>query len=126
MKTIYLFAVSLPIFFITSCAQQTGADDYDVANPYAAPDYVDENSSPYQPVNPTYDVPAVYDDNTAVASASPVTTSTSAPVVHTVVRGDTLWGLSKKYGASISAIKNANGMTKDTVVLGSKLQIPSQ
>ncbi|KAK6919693.1 LysM domain [Dillenia turbinata] len=41
-----------------------------------------------------------------------------------IVKGDTLWGLSKKYGVSIEAIKEANGLTGDTIYAGKKLVIP--
>ncbi|MDB6079595.1 MAG: putative endopeptidase p60 [Akkermansiaceae bacterium] len=46
--------------------------------------------------------------------------------VHVVGKGDTLWGIGKKYGVSVDSIKKANGLTKDTVVLGAKLQIPAK
>jgi LysM repeat protein len=42
------------------------------------------------------------------------------------VRGDSLWSIGKKYGVSIDAIKQANGMSRDIVVLGTKLKIPAQ
>ncbi|XP_044503335.1 probable endopeptidase p60 isoform X2 [Mangifera indica] len=32
-----------------------------------------------------------------------------------IVKGDTMWGLSRKYGVSIDAIKEANGLTGDTI-----------
>ncbi|MBA0571772.1 hypothetical protein Golob_002147 [Gossypium lobatum] len=41
-----------------------------------------------------------------------------------IVKGDTLWGLSRKYGVSIDAIKEANGLTGDTIYAGKKLIIP--
>ncbi|KAJ4982303.1 hypothetical protein NE237_033140 [Protea cynaroides] len=41
-----------------------------------------------------------------------------------IVKGDTLWGLSRKYGVSIDAIKEANGLTGDTIYAGKKLFIP--
>lgn len=41
-----------------------------------------------------------------------------------IVRGDTLWGLSRKYGVSIDAIKEANGLSGDTIYAGKKLIIP--
>jgi len=50
--------------------------------------------------------------------------SSSARRVHTVGRGDTLWGLSRKYGKSVSAIKAANGLKSDTIKLGQKIRIP--
>ena len=47
-----------------------------------------------------------------------------AVTLHTVVKGDTLSGIASKYKVSIASIKTANKMTKDTVVLGSKIKIP--
>jgi LysM repeat protein/lysophospholipase L1-like esterase len=44
--------------------------------------------------------------------------------VHTVVSGDTLWSLSKKYGTTVDAIKKANKLTSDKLSLGQKLIIP--
>ncbi|KAJ4729637.1 Peptidoglycan-binding lysin domain [Melia azedarach] len=41
-----------------------------------------------------------------------------------IVRGDTLWGLSRKYGVPIDAIKEANGLSGDTIYAGKKLIIP--
>ncbi|XP_077249560.1 uncharacterized protein LOC143889269 [Tasmannia lanceolata] len=41
-----------------------------------------------------------------------------------IVKGDTLWGLSRKYGVSIDAIKEANGLTGNTIYAGKKLVIP--
>lgn len=133
MKYTYLASLAvLPVLFV-SCASKSGGEDYDVSNPYAAPDYGDDTGTPYQStdVNPAYESPAVYED-TAPATVSPAAPQTrpSAPTAaaksHTVVRGDSLWALSKKYGVSVDAIKSANGMTKDTVVLGTTIQIPAQ
>uniref|UniRef100_A0A2N9F7T3 LysM domain-containing protein n=1 Tax=Fagus sylvatica TaxID=28930 RepID=A0A2N9F7T3_FAGSY len=41
-----------------------------------------------------------------------------------IVKGDTLWGLSRKFGVSINAIKEANGLEGDTIYAGKKLIIP--
>ncbi|XP_016649353.1 PREDICTED: probable endopeptidase p60 isoform X2 [Prunus mume] len=41
-----------------------------------------------------------------------------------IEKGDTLWGLSREYGVSIDAIKEANGLTGDTIYAGKKLIIP--
>jgi LysM repeat protein len=43
---------------------------------------------------------------------------------YTVVKGDTLDRISRKHGVSVEALKKANGMSSDTVILGSKLRIP--
>ncbi|KAM0938367.1 putative LysM domain-containing protein [Dioscorea sansibarensis] len=41
-----------------------------------------------------------------------------------IARGDTLWGLSQKYGVSVASIKEANGITGNTIYAGKKLVIP--
>ncbi|KAB8380446.1 hypothetical protein FH972_024755 [Carpinus fangiana] len=41
-----------------------------------------------------------------------------------IVKGDTLWGLSRKYGVSVNTIKEANGLTGDTIYAGKKIIIP--
>ncbi|MBK1883271.1 LysM peptidoglycan-binding domain-containing protein [Luteolibacter pohnpeiensis] len=114
---------------LASCAHDN-PNDYDTSAAYGVPDYGQADTSA---VNPVYDTPAAYEDSTSTPAPAPTPTYTPAPTpsrpaattVHTVVKGDTLWGLSKKYKVSVDAIKRANGMTKDTVVLGSKLQIPA-
>ncbi len=47
-----------------------------------------------------------------------------AAIIHTVVKGDTLSGISAKYKIPSASIKQANRMTNDTVVLGRKMVIP--
>ncbi|XP_057850200.1 uncharacterized protein LOC131060804 isoform X1 [Cryptomeria japonica] len=42
-----------------------------------------------------------------------------------LIKGDTLWDLSQKYGVSIDSIKAANGLTDDMIYAGDKLIIPS-
>ena len=123
MKTRLIFPTTVLAAFAVSCSQQAALDDYDVSNPYDAPGYVDEDATPYDPANPnpSYDAPAAYEDTAPARPSQPAPTPTR---VHTVVRGDTLWGLSRKYGVSVGAIKRANNMTSDTIVLGKKLQIP--
>lgn len=126
MKIKLLLPVAAMSALLASCASQGGGEDYDVSNPYAAPDYSDDDGTPYEPslsdVNPpAYDAPAVYEDTGSTPAPAP----TSRATVHTVVRGDTLWGIGKKYGVTVDSIKQANGLTSDVAVLGAKLQIPA-
>lgn len=45
---------------------------------------------------------------------------------HTISKGDTIWGLSRKYSVSAQSIMNANGIKDPSKVrLGAKLKIPS-
>ncbi len=43
---------------------------------------------------------------------------------HRIVKGDTLYSISRKYGTSTSAIQKANGMQSTTILLGTTLRIP--
>jgi LysM repeat protein len=57
-------------------------------------------------------------------SSGPVTRPAAGGKVYTVVKGDTLSSIARKNGTTAAAIKQANGMSSDTVILGSKLRIP--
>ena len=43
---------------------------------------------------------------------------------HTVAAGDTLYGLSRRYGTTVSRLKSINGLSSDLIVNGRKLKIP--
>ncbi|RPJ34863.1 MAG: LysM peptidoglycan-binding domain-containing protein [Verrucomicrobiaceae bacterium] len=129
MNPIRILAPSVIAIALASCASQK-ADTYDTSNPYGAPDAGHEDAYASQPVNPVYDTPAAYDESSAAPAPADVETPAAAPagngsaIVHTVVKGDTLSGLSSKYKVPIASIKQANQMTNDTVVLGRKMVIP--
>jgi LysM repeat protein len=63
-----------------------------------------------------------------VAFAAPTASSAAAPAnsggYHLVRPGDTLSGLARYYGTTIAAIKQANGLTSNTIVVGQRLKIP--
>lgn len=46
------------------------------------------------------------------------------PITHSVKRGDTLYGLSRKYGTSVSSIQRANNISGTTIGIGQRLIIP--
>lgn len=61
------------------------------------------------------------------ASGALLTTGASALAdSYTVVKNDTLWDLSKKYGVSVSDLKKANGVSGHLIYVGQKLQIPAK
>jgi hypothetical protein len=132
MTTIHIFTASLLTVACISCAPQK-SDAYDTAtaplNPPAAAS---------EPVNPVYDTPAAYEaagssatpppavaKSPSAIARSPKAPSNGAATIHTVVAGDTLSGISAKYKVPAASIKQANSMTKDTVVLGKKMVIPT-
>ena len=99
-------------------------------NPYGVPQ--DPNTTraaagaaaPYQPL------PGI--PNGAPAGNVPADTYPEAPggipaaggTSHTVVAGDSLWGLARKYGTTIEAIQTANGLTNTNIRTGQTLTIP--
>ncbi|MCP5536023.1 MAG: LysM peptidoglycan-binding domain-containing protein [Akkermansiaceae bacterium] len=102
-------------------------------NPYGVPQAGGETgaytpaadgTAPYQPL-PGVTQPA--------ASSSPEPPSTPNPgaaamggTSHTVVAGDSLWGLARKYGTTIEAIQAANGLTTTDIRTGQQLTIPGR
>lgn len=64
---------------------------------------------------------------TLSASGALLTTGASALAdSYTVVKNDTLWDLSKKYGVSVNDLKKANGISGHLIYVGQKLQIPTK
>ncbi len=47
-------------------------------------------------------------------------------IFYTVVKGDTLWALSRRFGTTVNAIKNLNGLTSDLLSIGQVLKIPNE
>jgi len=63
--------------------------------------------------------------NPVSAAPKPIGTSISSGLrYHTVMSGDTLWGLSRKYNVTIDSLRAANGLATDTIKPGQNLRIP--
>lgn len=43
---------------------------------------------------------------------------------HTVAKGETLWGISRRYGTTVAAVKSASHLSSDTIRPGQTLKIP--
>ncbi len=124
MKHIHLSAAAVFSAFLVSCASQK-TDMYDTGDPYGYPDASLGQAPAQGAENPVYDTPAAYEESSAYTPAEPAAPEPSAPAtIHTVVKGDTLSGLSAKYKVPMESIKRANNMTNDTVILGRKMVIP--
>ncbi|MFK5878380.1 MAG: glucosaminidase domain-containing protein [Flavobacteriaceae bacterium] len=48
---------------------------------------------------------------------------TSEPKFHNVIKGDTLYSISRKYGVSVNKIKSINGLDSNTIDIGQKLYL---
>lgn len=57
--------------------------------------------------------------------AVPGTLLSAADGFHVVRRGDTLSSIAEKYGTSVSAVKSANSLKSDKILIGQKLTLPS-
>jgi N-acetylmuramoyl-L-alanine amidase len=58
-------------------------------------------------------------------ASKPSVTVPSSGKTHTVVKGETLWGISRDYNTTVTEIKKLNGLTSDKLLTGQKLKIPA-
>lgn len=68
---------------------------------------------------PTKSTKATKTAKTSTSTSTVDTTSTT----HTVVKGDTLWSLAKKYGVSVSTLMKANNLSSSTILIGQSLNL---
>jgi len=114
LKTIS--AAALALAFV-SCAPNSN-DAYDTGNLYGYPDPAYDAA----PDGSLYDQPPAYDDG-AVAAADPAPTAST----HTVVRGDSLYKISRQYNVRMQSIIDANNIKNpNLLVVGQKLIIPAR
>lgn len=97
----------------------------------ATPTYNDPNqpqaysNQQPQPQPYTGSTPAPQPESVAYARANPTTLPPVTTLTHTVVKGETLFGLSRKYGTTVDAVKAQNGLTSNTLFPGQQLTIMS-
>lgn len=68
---------------------------------------------------------AIYPGQRLIIPLSVTPAPSTGNVVYTVKGGDSLFLISKQFGASIYSIKTANGLASDTIYPGQQLQIPA-
>ena len=93
------------------------------------------SSSSYKPKKTYTPAPAVkkpytpkktYTPTPTVKKPTPkkITPKAKPPIIHTVRKGDTLYGIARAYAASISDIQQVNGITNNSISIGTQLIIP--
>ncbi len=68
---------------------------------------------------------ALYDVYQGIQENIPLPKPEPGVIEYTVVEGDTLWALARRFGTTVDAIKALNGLTGDLLRIGQKLKIPS-
>ena len=75
--------------------------------------FMGEDVTPEQPGN----------TQPSVTTGNDTTTVPAGAIYHTVVKGDTLYGLSKRYGTTVNAIQSLNKLTGTTISIGQVLRV---
>jgi len=89
------------------------------------PGPVDKTASPpvsnasASPSNPAAVKPAVVTQRPPAATTSPLIVDQE----HIVAKGDTLYGIARRYGISVDDLKKINNLPADTIVIGQKLVV---
>ena len=143
MRMTHYSAIGLSIVFV-SCsaldpdyaeykklkeAQAAGQSPYGQVNDFGIPGAGPEGA-PYQPLptvlnDPLAPIPSIPGAAPAPIPAFPDSVAPANTVPHNVTKGDSLWGLAKRYNTTVEAIQAANGISGTNIQTGQTLQIPS-
>lgn len=105
-------------------AQQPNQQQYQIPqNPGYQPQVTGQ--APYQPLPGVPSQPIVEIPSPAAPNLTPTFQSVPSGSVYDVVRGDSLWAISRKHGVSVEALQQANGLTDTNIWAGQKLNIPA-
>ena len=66
-----------------------------------------------------------YDEQVLKGKKSETIVASSGVLRHVIVKGDTLYSLSRRYKTTVEAIKNLNNMSTNDLALGQELMIPN-
>jgi hypothetical protein len=97
-------------------------------------DFMDEDVTPQKPPTPKPDTtkPTTPQPDTTKPDTTKPTTPTTTPSTpaqpsgdgyHTVVKGDTLYNVSKRYGLTVDALMRLNNLTSTNISLGQVLRV---
>lgn len=66
----------------------------------------------------------LYDVYLGIGQNVPMPKPDTGTIQYTVQSGDTLWAIARRYGTTVDAIKQLNGLTSDIIQIGQVLNIP--
>jgi len=127
-----------PVALLASCSRfnnQPAAPAAAPADQYGIPaeGAYNPDAAPYQPVDPinppaastppAYNPPA-YNPSVATPPQAPAPVTSGGQ--HMIQKGDTLWGVSRRYNVSVEALQQANGLTSTNIIEGRTLIIPGR
>lgn len=103
-------------------------------NPYGVPQAGGETgtytpsgeTAPYQPLPGVNPAPSPQPPLASGAAPNIAPLPATGGLSHTVIAGDSLWALAKKYNTTIEAIQAANNMTDSNIRVGQKITVPGQ
>jgi LysM repeat protein len=83
-------------------------------------------AQPYTPPTPMPDYRVERPNLRSSVDTTPTTTlTTTTRIIYTVRPNDTLYGIGRRFGVSVQAIKTRNGLQGDMIWVGQRLIIPS-
>lgn len=99
-----------------------------------SPNSAPPNPPVTQPTDPPYTPPpATPQQPTVTPTPQPTPPTTVTPPAtepppatvkyHNVVKGDTLYNISRRYGLTVDRLKQMNGLTSNTIAIGQRLQV---
>ncbi len=84
-------------------------------------------TTPPAPTNPPVQPPVTAPTNPPVTTPQPPVTEPAPPSpavqYYTVIKGDTLYSISRRYGTTVDKIKQFNGLTSNTISIGQRLRV---
>jgi len=124
--TLQLLLSGAAVFAMVSCAPQANPDHdgyghANTVNPYGTPQ-TDPNI--YPPVAETQYPAAQPAPTNVYTPAVPAPAPEPQVAQYTVVKGDTLYSISRRYNTTVSAIQQANSLTGSLIHPGQVLTIP--
>ena len=152
MKPLFWLPLSCAtVLVFNSCANNgstSGNDPYGTgpfdANGNYREDWADDPTKWRRPGSrqaPADDLPKIARNDAPPANANPLPPAGSSPkpvaakpkpkpkpssITYTVKKGDTLSGIAKRYGSTVTKIRSANGISGSLIRPGQKLKVPTR